>query len=95
MQAADERHESSPADSDADRSTLSKADSLQSGEMGGRRPPLFGVPGQIIILGVALLWGTNPPALRYLYTSDGACAPAQIEAAPYALNSESEGMSND
>lgn len=31
----------------------------------------FAVPGQLIILTVALLWGTNPPALRYLYASDG------------------------
>jgi len=27
---------------------------------------------QVIILGVALLWGSNPIALRYLYASDGA-----------------------
>jgi hypothetical protein len=33
--------------------------------------PRFAVPGQLIILTVALLWGTNPPALRYLYASDG------------------------
>jgi hypothetical protein len=33
--------------------------------------PRFAVPGQVIILTVALLWGTNPPALRYLYASDG------------------------
>lgn len=37
--------------------------------------PRFAVPGQLIILTVALLWGTNPPALRYLYASDGTCFP--------------------
>ena len=31
----------------------------------------FGIPGQLIILSVALLWGSNPPALRFLYASEG------------------------
>lgn len=29
------------------------------------------ISGQLLILCVALLWGTNPPAIRYLYTSEG------------------------
>jgi drug/metabolite transporter (DMT)-like permease len=40
--------------------------------------PRFAVPGQLIILTVALLWGTNPPALRYLYASDGPPSPAAL-----------------
>ena len=41
---------------------------------------LRSMQGQLLVLAVALLWGTNPPALRYLYLSDGTglCAPETL-----------------
>ena len=37
----------------------------------GWQAGLSSVKGQALILGTAVLWGTNPPAVRYLYTSGG------------------------
>ena len=47
------------------------ADMNAAAQSSGWQASLTSVRGQALILGTAVLWGTNPPAVRYLYTLGG------------------------
>ena len=63
--------EATDAAENVDAEDVSTADMHAAARSSGWLGGLSSLKGQALILGTAVLWGTNPPAVRYLYTSGG------------------------
>jgi regulator of protease activity HflC (stomatin/prohibitin superfamily) len=65
------RQEVTDAADTVEAEDVDTADMNTAARAGGWQASLTSLKGQVLILGTAVLWGTNPPAVRYLYTSGG------------------------
>ena len=65
------RQQVTDADDDVSAENATTPDMTAPAQSGGWQASLTSFKGQALILGTAVLWGTNPPAVRYLYASGG------------------------